>query len=316
MTDEINEPSESERPRPSRRAVLGVAAGTTAAAVAGLAGGVALASSSRPPAGTVIDGARRYADQVVMITGATSGIGRASALAFAREGAAVAFCGRREERRRQVADEITSAGGRALYVRADVRDEDQVRAFVDRTVERFGGINVALNNAGITIEKPLHEFTAAEFDDLVHTNLRGVFFAMKYQVPQLITQGGGTILVTASAAANRTSARRSIYAATKTGLIGLVRAAALDYGRQGIRIMAMLPGTTDTELVRNSAGMGNVPDAAWSVAAAQWARSNVDGLGRMAKPEEIAAFAVAVASSELTFLTGASLSVDGGTGAS
>ncbi len=205
-------------------------------------------SPRRPgrPAPTVIDGSRRYADQVVLITGATSGIDRASALAFAREGAAVAFCGRRAELGRQLADEITAAGGQAWFVPADVRDEDQVRQFVSRTVDRFGAIHVAMNNAGITIEKQLHEYSADEFADIVDTNLRGVFFAMKHQIPQLITQGGGTIMVTSSANVNITSARRSIYAASKSGLIGMVRSAALDYGRQGVRIFSLVPGTTDT----------------------------------------------------------------------
>lgn len=315
-TDDQATATEPGRSRPSRRAVLGVAAGTTAAAVAGVVGGVAVAASARPPAPTVIDGSRRYADQVVLITGATSGIGRAAALAFAREGAAVAFCGRRAELGRQLADEITASGGQALFVPADVRDEDQVRQFVSRTVDRFGAIHVAMNNAGITIEKQLHEYSADEFADIVDTNLRGVFFAMKHQIPQMITQGGGTIMVTSSANVNITSARRSIYAASKSGLIGMVRSAALDYGRQGVRIFSLVPGTTNTALVRDSSGMADIPDAAWAVAAATWGRANIRGLGRMATPEEIAAFAVAVAAPELTFLTGATLSVDGGTGAS
>ncbi|MEV0607293.1 SDR family NAD(P)-dependent oxidoreductase [Polymorphospora rubra] len=300
--------------RRSRRAVIGTAVGLTAGAVAGAAGGVALAASTGPPAPTLLDGSRRFAGRVVLITGATSGIGRAAALAFAREGAAVAFCGRRAALGEQLRTEIGAGGGQALFVRADVRDEEQVSRFVAAVVDRFGRIDVALNNAGITIEKPLHEFTAAEFGDVVDTNLRGVFYAMKYEIPPMIEAGGGTILVTSSTVANSTAARRSVYTASKSALVGLVRSAALDYGGAGIRVTAILPGTTNTALVRGSAGLTGMPDAAWEIGAAQWGRSNVPGLARMATPEEIAAFAVSAASPELTYLTGSALAVSGGTG--
>jgi NAD(P)-dependent dehydrogenase (short-subunit alcohol dehydrogenase family) len=190
----------------------------------------------------------------------------------------------------------------------------QVADLVRRTVAAYGGIDVAVNNAGITIEKPLHEFTLAEWDDIVNTNQRGVFLAMKYEIPVMLARGGGTILVTSSSNEHRTSARRSIYTASKMGLIGLVRSAALDYAAQGIRINAIVPGTTDTALVRRVAGMENVPDAAWELGATQWARSNLPGVKRMATAEEMAAFAVAMASPELTYMTGSSLVADGGSG--
>jgi NAD(P)-dependent dehydrogenase (short-subunit alcohol dehydrogenase family) len=302
-------------PRRQRRAVLGAAVGVTAAAVAGVAGGVALASSSAPPAPTVLDGRRRFAGKVVLITGATSGIGRASAVAFAREGATVAFCGRRTALGEQLQAELRAGGGQAQFVAADVRREADVQRLVSTVVERFGRLDVALNNAGITIEKPLHEFTATEFADVVDTNLRGVFYAMKHQIPHMIAGGGGTILVTSSTVANATAAKRSVYTASKAALVGLVRSAALDYGKDGIRVTAILPGTTNTALVRGVSGMSGIPDAAWEVGAAQWGRSNVPGLSRMATPEEVAAFAVSAASPELTYLTGSALAISGGTGA-
>ncbi|MGW4350817.1 SDR family NAD(P)-dependent oxidoreductase [Nocardia sp. NPDC004582] len=241
-----------------------------------------------------------------------SGIGAAAARLFAAEGARVAFCGRRVDRGRAVEREIRAAGGEATYMRADVLIESDVRDFVDAAAQRYGGLDVAFNNAGITIQKPLHEYSADEFDRVVHTNLRGCFLAMKYEVPHMIRGGGGTIVVTASSNALATDSGRAAYTASKRGLVGLVQSAALDYAGQGIRVNALVPGTTDTDLVRDASPIGHLPDAAYRVAMKQWAKSNVPGLGRLATPEEIAAFALTLASPEFPYLTGAQLVIDGG----
>jgi NAD(P)-dependent dehydrogenase (short-subunit alcohol dehydrogenase family) len=255
---------------------------------------------------------QRFADKVVMITGATSGIGRAAAIAFAREGARVTFCGRREVLGAEVEQSIRGNGGTARYFRADVRHEMHMKEFADFTVAEFGRIDIALNNAGITLEKSLHEYSSSEWDDVLHTNLRGVFYAMKYQIPVMLAGNGGAIVVTSSSNAIATQGKRGAYAASKRALVALVQAAALDYGPHNIRVNAMLPGTTDTALVRRVAGIENAPDAAWHAAAAQWAKSHVPGLGRMANAEEIAEFAWVLASDEHPFLTGAALVIDGG----
>ena len=218
---------------------------------------------------------------MVAITGATSGIGRAAALAFAAEGGKVAFCGRRTALGQEVEREIKAAGGEALYVKADVLVEDEVRAFIDATVGAYGRLDVAFNNAGITIEKPLHEYSAEEWDRVNNTNLRGVFLAMKYEIPHMLKAGGGTIVVTASSNAISTQAKRSAYTASKRALVGLVQAAALDYAQQGIRVNTLIPGTTDTPFLRRAAGMENVPDAVWRVGLNQWVKNNVPGLGRL-----------------------------------
>jgi len=287
-----------------RRAMIGLAA--TAAA------GTLTACSHAPVAVPAASPARlRFQGKVVLITGATSGIGRAAALLFAAEGGKVAFCGRRENLGHEVESLIRSRGGEATYIRADVRDESQVKAFVDGTVQKYGRLDVAFNNAGITLEKPLHEYTSAEWDNVVSTDLRGVFLAMKYEIPYMLAHGGGNIVVTSSSNAIATTAKRSAYSASKRGLVGLVQSAALDYVHEGIRINALIPGTTDTALVRRDVGMENVPDAVWETAASAWARTHIPE-GRMAKPEEIAAFALALASDDFPFMTGAQMVIDGG----
>ncbi len=135
---------------------------------------------------------------------------------------------------------------------------------------------------------------------------------MKYEIPYMLAGGGGNIVVTSSSNAIATTEKRSAYSASKRGLIGLVQSAALDYAQHGIRVNALIPGTTDTALVRRSAGMEHVPDAVWEVALSQWAHSHVPGLQRVAQPEEIAALALVLASDDLPYMTGAQLVMDGG----
>lgn len=305
---------DSGKSKMTRRGVVGAVSGGAVAGIAvGMTGGLALGRAASPAPGRSLSaGTRRFVDKVVLITGATSGIGRAAALAFAAEGAKVAFCGRRVDRGRGVEAEIRAAGGEATYFRADVLVDTDVAGLVEATVRKYGRLDVAFNNAGITIERPLHQYTVAEWDSVVNTNLRGVFLAMKYEIPQLIAAGGGNIVVNSSSNAIATTERRSAYSASKRGLIGLVQSAALDYASQGIRINALVPGTTDTDLVRSSAGMAHAPDALWHVAAFEWAKSHVPGLGRMATPEEIARFALVLASDEHPYMTGAALVIDGG----
>lgn len=296
--------------------MLGAAAiGTLAGAAAGLTGGIALAGAGRPPASPVFEGRRRFADQVVMITGATSGIGRAAAEAFAAEGARVVFCGRRENLGAEVEATIREAGGEALYVRADVREKDEIDHFVARAIGTYGRIDIALNNAGISFSKPLHEIEADEWDDLQDTNVRGVFLSMKAQIPHMLDRGG-QIIVTSSV--NIVGARPGLgaYNASKRAVAGLVQTAALEYAGRGIRVNGICPGATDTEMIRRQAGFIDAPDAAWNAAIGIWGRSNVPGLQRVGAPHEIAAAILAMASPDMTYLTGSMIFVDGGMTAS
>nr|WP_042194030.1 SDR family NAD(P)-dependent oxidoreductase [Kibdelosporangium sp. MJ126-NF4]CEL21031.1 oxidoreductase ucpA [Kibdelosporangium sp. MJ126-NF4]CTQ95455.1 oxidoreductase ucpA [Kibdelosporangium sp. MJ126-NF4] len=298
-----------------RRLITSVSAAAGVAAVAGVAGGVALVQGGQPTPSIQPSASRRFVDKVVVVTGATSGIGKAAAIQFAHEGGKVGFCGRRKDLGAQVEQEIRAAGGEATYIKADVRDPREVQSFVDRVADRYGGLDVCFNNAGITVQKKLHEYTEQEWDDVVNTSLRGNFLTLKAEIPHLVKRGGGVVVITSSAVAISAGPSQAAYSAAKAGLLGLAKSASLDYAGDGIRINTLLPGTTNTELVRRVAGTENLPDAAWDAMTKVWAKANMTGQQRMATAEEIAAFAVTLASGDFPFMTGSQMSIDGGIGA-
>lgn len=237
--------------RVTRRQLLAAA---TAGAAALLAAPAAEANTKTPPrpAPDRVNPNGRFGGKTVLITGATSGIGEGTAYAFAREGARVFFCGRRENLGRVVQDKIRGFGGEATYLRADVRKEDDVKDFVQACADKYGRIDVAFNNAGIVNAKVarLHEQPTADFLDVLHTNTLGEFFCLKYEIPQMLKQGGGIIVNMASVSGYKGFTEIGPYSVSKHGVVGLTKVAALEYAHDNIRITSIAPGGVDTPMLR------------------------------------------------------------------
>lgn len=238
----------------NRRSALAV----TGAGLAGLGlggGAVATAAATAQPEQGRADPNGSFADTVVLITGATSGIGKATAAAFAMRGAKVFFCGRRTELGRASQEEIKSAGGEATYQRADVREEPQVRDFVAACVARYGRIDVAFNNAGIETPRasPLHEQSMEDWENVQRTNASGVFLSMKYEIPHMLAAGRGVIINTASVSSEVGFATIGPYSASKHAIASLTKVAALEYADKNIRVNALAPGAVDTPMLRRAA---------------------------------------------------------------
>ena len=247
------------------------------------------------------DDPQRFAGQVALVTGAGSGIGRATALALARGGAAVALVGRRVPELDATARDIGEAGGTALVAPADIREEGAVEAMIAAVVERFGRLDIAFNNAGTTAHRPIEDLTIADVDHVLGTNVRGVWLLIKHEVAQMRRQGrGGTIVNTSSIAATGGNVNLSIYAASKGALDAMVRAVALEVGKDGIRINNVSPGLIDTPMTS-----GLPPEAIAAIAAHA-------ALKRIGRPEDIAGAVTWLASHEAAFVTGQSIVVDGG----
>ena len=276
----------------SRRAAIGgVAAGAVAMASA------ASAQQARPMAG-------RFSGKFVAVTGATSGIGRAAAEKFAAEGAKVTFCGRREELGKEVEAGVRKAGGEATFIRADVRSDEEVEAFFRRTAELYGGLDAAVNNAGMQTIGEIDKETPENFATMLDTNVTGVWRSVRSALPLLRARGGGSIINIASIHAFASRPRLSGYSATKGAVMAMTRSLALELGPDRIRVNAVCPGPVDTAMLR---GFAKTEEARNRIAEGVW------GMKRLGAPEEAAGPILWLASDESTFVTGAAFTVDGGT---
>jgi len=244
-----------------------------------------------------------FADKVVLVTGGTSGIGRATALAFAKEGASVVVVGRRESEGTESVALIQQAGGKGLFVRADVSVEGEVASMVAQTVEVFGGLNFAFNNAGVFLQPgPITEVTTEAIDRILAVNVRGVALCMKHEIPAIVRSGGGGIVNTASFLGIRPFPGTAIYNASKFAVIGLTKSAAVELAAQGVRVNVVCPGVIDTPMNEE-------------LRAEEGGRAFLNGLQpmkRTGRPEEIAGAVLYLCSPSAGFITGTTLSVDGG----
>ena len=243
----------------------------------------------------------RFTNKVVLITGAASGIGRAAALAFAAEGARVAILDRSRDALEAVHASLKNAGSEVLAIACDVSSPNQVEGAIKQIVDRFGRLDVAFNNAGVENKAaPVHQIDLAEWDRILGINLRGTFICMKYELAQMVKQGGGVVVNTSSGAGIRGVEGGAAYAASKHAIIGLTRSAALDYARHNIRVNAVLPGNIETPMMDRFTG-GDIQKAI-----------DLEPVGRLGKPEEIAEAVLWMASDLGGFVTGAATVIDGG----
>ncbi len=245
-----------------------------------------------------------FQNKVVLITGATSGIGKTSALAFAKAGAKVVISGRRETEGQAVVAEIKAAGGEATFVKADVAVEADVAALVAKTVETYGRLDVAFNNAGIELTGAIVDVNEADYRRTFDIDVWGVLTSMKHEIPIMLKQGGGVIINTSSVAGQVGMAGASVYVASKFAVEGLTKATALEYAKQGIRINAVAPAAIETDMITRFTGGGNEEAMAYM--------SALHPVGRMGRAEEIANAVLFLASDGASFITGTSLNVDGG----
>ena len=244
--------------------------------------------------------------KVALITGGTSGIGRATAALFAKEGAAVALTGRNQERGEEVALGIQRSGGNALFIRADVRVADDCRRAVELTLERFGGIDILFNNAGVYHPKTVPQCTEEEWDETIDSSLKGAFLMSKYALPSMMERGGGSIIHNSSGWGILGGDRAAAYCAAKGGLVVMAKAMAIDHGPDGVRVNCVCPGDVDTPMLPDDARKRGMSWEDYHAGASD------RPLGRVGSPEEIARAVLFLASDDASFITGESLVVDGG----
>lgn len=248
----------------------------------------------------------RLSNKVALITGAGAGIGRATALLFAAEGASVALADRNEQTVREAAEEVMAAGGRGLAIHADVSRSDDVQRMLQEAMSRFGRLDILFNNAGIVVQGRAEETREADWDAQISTTLTSVFLGCKYGVPLLRSQGGGVIINMASVCGVMGVVNRAAYSAAKGGVVGLTRAVALDHAEEGVRCVYLAPATIETPSLRERIAAAPDPVAARKAFEAR------QPVGRIGSVDDVANAALYLASDEAAFVTGCGLAVDGG----
>jgi NAD(P)-dependent dehydrogenase (short-subunit alcohol dehydrogenase family) len=248
----------------------------------------------------------RLANKVALITGGTSGIGEATALLFAREGAEVTITGRSEQRGQAVVRRIREAGDAAMFIRTDVRLADDCRRAVDETIRTFGRLDILFNNAGVYYAHTAVECTEEEWDLQIDVNLKGTFLMSKYALPGMIAQGSGNIINNSSGWGLVGGDKAVAYCASKGGVVNLTKAMAIDHGRQGIRVNCICPGDVETPMLPEDARFRGMK---WEDYLAGCASRP---MGRIGTADEIARVALFLASDDSSFMTGAVIAVDGG----
>jgi NAD(P)-dependent dehydrogenase (short-subunit alcohol dehydrogenase family) len=246
------------------------------------------------------------ANKVALITGGASGIGRATAILFAQEGAAVVLADINVEQGQSVVAEIEAAGGKAIFFHCNVARADDCRAAVERTIAAFGGLHILFNNAGIIRRADVLGTTEEEWDRVMAVNVKSVFLMSKYAIPHMEKAGGGSIINTSSGWGMRGGGNAVSYCASKGAVTNMTRAMAIDHGAQNIRVNAVCPGDTDTPMLRSEARQLGQDEESFMAEAAE------RPLRRYAQPLEIAQAVLYLASDTASYVTGAALVIDGG----
>jgi NAD(P)-dependent dehydrogenase (short-subunit alcohol dehydrogenase family) len=245
-----------------------------------------------------------YEGKVVIVTGGAYGIGRAAALEFAKRGAKVSIADLDMKRGEETLGRIKDAGGEAIFIKTDVSLEDDVKAFVDKTIQVFGKLDCAFNNAGIHKQFiSTVDFSLKDWDEMINVNLKSVWLCMKYEIPQMLKQGKGAIVNTSSVAGLVGVPSNPAYPASKHGVVGLTKCTALEFARKGIRINCVCPGPTRTGM--NEELTATNPEIVKAM-------DQKVPMGRIGEPEEVAAAAIFLCSDEASYITGHALPVDGG----
>jgi NAD(P)-dependent dehydrogenase (short-subunit alcohol dehydrogenase family) len=245
-------------------------------------------------------------DQVAIVTGGGSGMGRATAMLLAKEGARVVIADCVSEGAESTVQEIKASGGEALYIKTDMAKSIEVEKLVKHTIETYNRLNILFNNAGVETELVLtHEYSEAGWDRIIDINLKGVFLGMKYAIPEMLKQGKGAIINNASIDGLVGIGKHAAYCASKAGVIGLTKVAALEYGTQNIRVNAICPGIVVTPLLERE-----VKNRGETMETYRWRQLGC--LERIGQPEEIAQMVLFLASDESSYVTGSSLVIDGG----